>query len=48
MDEVTTGNLEHCLFFGGRIVKDVAAVANRVGEFQATTSPVPPSCLAAP
>jgi len=45
---LTTGTLEHCLFFGGRIVKDVPAVGNRIGEFQATTSPVPPRCLTAP
>ncbi len=45
---LTTGTLEHCLLFGGRIVKDVPAVGNRIGEFQATTSPVPSSCLVTP
>jgi hypothetical protein len=45
---LTIGALQHCLFFGGRIVKDVPAVGNRIGEFQATTSPAPPSCLVAP
>jgi hypothetical protein len=45
---LTTGPLAHCLFFGGRIVKDIPAVGNRIGEFQATTSPLPPSCVVAP
>jgi hypothetical protein len=45
---LTTGTLEHCLFFGGRIVKDVPAAGNRIGEFQATTSPVPPACRVPP
>jgi putative pyrroloquinoline-quinone binding quinoprotein len=39
-----TGTLTHCLSFGGRIVKDVPAIKNRIGEFQATSSPAPAAC----
>jgi len=40
-----TGALEHCLYFGGRIVKDVPAAGSRIGEFQATNAPAPWACF---
>ena len=43
-----TGSLEYCLAFGGRIVKDVPAAGRRIGEFQATASPLPLRCPASP